>query len=86
MNSNLENIHDHSLCIACFSRLSEYIDKELCDAVCSDVKKHLEECTCCSACLTTLRKTIELCGCVADKPVPENLSVRLKALAQEMSQ
>lgn len=86
MNTNPENSHDHSLCIACFSRLSEYIDNELGDAVCSDVKKHLEQCTCCSACLTILRKTIELCGCVADKPVPAKLSVRLKSLAQEMSQ
>lgn len=86
MNTNREKNHDHSLCIECFSRLSEYIDNELGDAVCSDVKKHLEDCTCCSACLTTLRKTIELCGCVEDKPVPENLTVRLKFLAKEMMQ
>lgn len=86
MNKNRENTHDHSMCIDCFSRLSEYIDNELGDVVCSDVKKHLEECTCCSACLATLRKTIELCGCVGDKPVPENLSARLKSFAIEISQ
>lgn len=83
MNANREKKHNHSLCIACFSRLSEYIDNELGDAVCSDVKKHLENCACCSTCLKTLRKTIELCGCVEDKPVPENLSAQLKSLVKE---
>ena len=78
---NTHRDHDHEICKAYFARLSEYIDQELGDSVCDDIKKHLDGCDCCSACLQTLKKTIELCGCIEDRPIPETLAGKLKALA-----
>lgn len=80
MSTNHGKTHETGFCVSCFEKLSEYIDNELGDAGCSEVRQHLEHCVCCSACFKTLRKTIELSGCLEDAPVPEGLSNRLKQI------
>ncbi|MBU1169767.1 MAG: hypothetical protein KKD44_09420 [Proteobacteria bacterium] len=70
--------HNHDMCKAYFAKLSEFIDQELGDDVCRDIQKHLESCGCCNACLETLKKTIQLCANIKDKPVPSELSRKLK--------
>jgi len=61
-----------------FAKLSEYIDNELDDVSCEDVKRHLAQCEPCQACLETLKRTVTICHEVDDEPVPENFSERLK--------
>lgn len=80
MRTTRQDNHETGICVSCFERLSEYIDNELGDSGCSEVREHLEQCVCCSACYKTLKKTIELAGCQEDAPVPENLSNRLKQI------
>lgn len=76
--------HNHDLCKAYFARLSEFIDQELGDEACEEIKHHIEHCDCCSACLDTLNKTIELCRNMKDKPVPSDLSQRLKNISKTL--
>lgn len=82
MSASHVKTHDHSQCMDCFSKLSEYIDSELGSAVCKDIEKHLENCACCSSCLKSLRKTIELCRSMDEKPVPEEMTRRLKDMME----
>lgn len=74
--------HDHEKCRELFASLSEYIDNDLNDTNCEEIKKHIDACKCCSTCLETLKKTIELCGCIEDRPVPGALSEKLRKLAR----
>jgi anti-sigma factor RsiW len=72
--------HDHETCKAYFAQLSEFIDRELGDEACNEIRKHIEGCDCCAACLDTLKQTIELCHNMGEKPVPKDLSRKLKRL------
>jgi anti-sigma factor RsiW len=85
MNTHHDHDHDHEVCKAYFARLSEYLDQELGEADCSEIRKHIENCGCCAACLQTLKRSIELCGCVEDRPVPQDLLGKLKAMADSFS-
>lgn len=76
----MDHDHDHEMCKAYFARLSEFIDRELPDADCKAIEEHLKNCECCSACLETLRKTIELCANMKDRPVPHELAYKIKRL------
>jgi anti-sigma factor RsiW len=81
MSSKIEK-HDHSKCIELFEKLSEYIDDELDEMTCKDIERHVKECAPCNACLETLKRTMELCKNLENKPVPEAVSSRLKSLIQ----
>lgn len=70
--------HDHKNCIAMFEKLSEYIDKELDELTCKDIEAHMEHCPPCQVCLGTLKRTINLCKQMEEKPVSETLSFRLR--------
>lgn len=79
------NHHDHSKCIAMFKKLSEYIDNELDQVTCDDIKKHAEECMPCRNCLETLKQTVTLCKSVNDEqPVSEEFSSHLKDILKKM--
>lgn len=80
MNHN----HDHEICKTYFEKLSEFIDRELPEADCEAIEEHLKNCECCSACLDTLKKTIELCASMKDKPVPHELAYKIKSLVFDM--
>ena len=73
--------HDHEKCKAFFEYLSEFIDSELNDDMCDAIEAHLKDCLCCNSCLLTLKKTIELCKGYQNKPMPSNLSRKLKSIA-----
>ena len=81
MSRTSEN-HNHSRCIELFEKLSEYIDDELDEITCKDIERHVKECAPCNACLETLKRTMELCKNLENKPVPEDVSLRLKSLIQ----
>ena len=76
--------HDHQHCLEMFEKLSEFIDGELDRGMCAEIQKHAEDCVACFSCLETLKRTVALCKNVADKPVPQNLSERLKAIIESM--
>lgn len=70
--------HTHQNCIALFERLSEYIDRELDVPTCKDIEAHIKACTPCQVCLGTLKQTVDLCGNLETRQVPETFSLRLK--------
>ena len=76
--------HDHQHCLEMFEKLSEYIDGELDHAACAEIKKHAEDCVACFSCLETLKRTVALCNNVGDRPIPQNLSERLKEIIENM--
>ena len=76
--------HNHKECLAMFKKLSEYIDNELDQVTCDDIKKHAENCIPCKSCLETLRQTVALSKTVKDQPVSERFSRHLKDLLRQM--
>jgi anti-sigma factor RsiW len=81
MNSNG---HGHKHCLELFKKLSEYIDGELDPVACTEIQKHAEDCVACFSCLETLKRTVALCRKVEDKPVPINLSEKLKEIIEQI--
>jgi len=82
-----QNKHDPSHCLEMFEKLSEYIDGELDKLTCEDLERHAEDCIPCKICLLTLKRTVKLCkGMDGEEPVPETLSVKMKALIDEIQQ
>ncbi|MBT8365606.1 MAG: zf-HC2 domain-containing protein [Deltaproteobacteria bacterium] len=76
--------HDHKHCLEMFEKLSEYIDGELDQATCAEIQKHAEDCVACFSCLETLKRTVALCKNTKDKPIPQNLSEKLKEIIENM--
>jgi anti-sigma factor RsiW len=76
--------HDRKHCLEMFEKLSEYIDGELDHATCEQIQKHAEDCVACFSCLETLKRTVALCKYVAEKPIPLELSNKLKEIIQRM--
>jgi len=76
--------HDHRHCLEMFEKLSEYIDGELDHATCAEIQKHAADCVACFSCLETLKRTVALCKTVSDKPIPQNLSAKLKEIIENL--
>lgn len=62
-------------CLHILRQLSDYLDDELAQDVCTEIRRHLGACPNCEIFVTSLRQTISLCRQVAPKP----LSVSAKA-------
>jgi len=52
--------HEHKNCRQLLGTLSEYVDGELDEELCSVLEQHLEECEDCRIVVDTLRKTVYL--------------------------
>lgn len=76
--------HDHQHCLEMFEKLSEFIDGELDHATCAEIQKHAENCVACFSCLETLKRTVALCKNVGNKPIPPDLSEKLKEIIENM--
>jgi anti-sigma factor RsiW len=76
--------HEHKHCLEMFEKLSEYIDGELDQVTCAEIKKHANDCVACFSCLETLKRTVALCQNTGDKPIPKNLSEKLKEIIANM--
>ena len=76
--------HNHQHCLEMFEKLSEFIDGELDQATCAEIQKHAEDCVACFSCLETLKRTVALCKTVGDKPIPHNLSEKLKEVIENI--
>ncbi len=71
-------IHIHSDdCRALKDQLSEFIDGELDDALCEEIKKHMESCDNCRVMVDTLRKTVILYRDAPQETVPPDVHSRL---------
>jgi anti-sigma factor RsiW len=66
-------------CLALFERLSEYIDQELDTSTRTQIETHIAACRPCRICLDSLQQTVKLCRHLASDPVPESVSLKLKA-------
>ncbi len=70
--------HEHKKCHQLLGSLSEYLDGELDDELCSVLEKHLENCTDCQIVVDTLRKTIYLYHASAsEEQLPADIRQRL---------
>ena len=58
--------------------LPDYLDNELQEQVCSELRAHLEECEDCRIFVKTVEMTIVLYKHCPDKDVPQKVSIDLK--------
>ena len=69
---------DHSNCRHLLDSLSEYIDGDLEDQICSEIERHLSDCENCRVVIDSLRKTVYLYQATAEPPtVPDGVRQRL---------
>jgi len=66
-----------------FERLSEYLDGELDDVICSEMERHFCECPECRECVESMRKTIQLCREAAVEVIPADAKARLRVMLRE---
>jgi len=66
-------------CRELFERLSEYVDGELSQEICTEIRKHMDGCDPCVAFANTLKKTADLCHRLPSQPIPADVAVNLQA-------
>ena len=76
--------HSKARCLKIFRRLSLYLDGELPDNVCGEIRKHLHGCDDCEVFLASFKRTVALCRKYPAKPLSRGskdaiLSAVLKA-------
>ena len=70
--------HEHKNCRQLLGSLSEYVDGELDEELCSALEQHLEGCEDCRIVVDTLRKTVYLYHATADvETIPSDIRQRL---------
>jgi anti-sigma factor RsiW len=68
----------HSNCRFLLSSLSEYVDGDLSDDLCLEIKRHVADCEDCQIVINTLQKTIDLYHKTAEPPdIPSDVRERL---------
>lgn len=53
--------HNKAQCLKIFRRLSLYLDSELPDNACEEIRKHLQGCDNCEMFLASFKRTVNLC-------------------------
>lgn len=76
--------HDHRHCLELFEKLSEYLDNELDEITCQEIEQHIKDCVPCFVCMQTLKRTVDLCKQAANKPVPAEVSQKLREIIENM--
>ncbi|MBI2563655.1 MAG: zf-HC2 domain-containing protein [candidate division NC10 bacterium] len=77
-----KSAHSHGMSMTCrelFERLSEYVDGELSQAICEEIRHHMEGCDPCVAFARTLKTTAELCRRLPSQPIPPEVAADLRA-------
>lgn len=73
--------HEMSMtCRELFERLSEYVDGELSQEICEEIRRHMEGCEPCVAFARTLKTTAEMCRRLPSKPIPPEVADDLLTL------
>ncbi len=65
-------------CRELFERLSEYVDGELSQEICQEIRRHMEGCDPCVAFAKTLKKTADLCRRLPSQPIPPEVAADLR--------
>jgi anti-sigma factor RsiW len=76
-----ESAHTHEMTMTCrelFERLSEYVDGELSQEICEEIRRHMEGCDPCVAFAKTLKTTAEMCRRLPPKPIPPEVAADLR--------
>jgi len=61
--------HSKAHCLKIFRRLSLYLDGELPDNACEEIRKHLHGCDNCEVFLASFKRTVTLCRKYPSKPL-----------------
>lgn len=69
-------------CRAMFSHLSEFVDGELAEELCREIRAHMADCQRCVAVLESLRATIDLCRSLPSPTPPEEVRRAVRALLE----
>ena len=70
--------HEHDNCRQLLGSLSEYVDGELSDELCSVLEEHIEDCKDCRIVVDTLRKTVNIYHMTSEPEVlPGDIRKRL---------
>jgi anti-sigma factor RsiW len=73
--------HEMSMtCRELFERLSEYVDGELSQEICEEIRRHMQGCDPCVAFAKTLKKTAEICRRLPSQPIPPEVAADLRAV------
>jgi anti-sigma factor (TIGR02949 family) len=70
-------------CRELFERLSEYVDGELSQELCEEIRKHLDGCDPCVNFAKTLKTTAELCRRLPSQPIPPHVAADLRTFLSE---
>ncbi len=87
--TDTQNAQHHShdgmsmTCRELFERLSEYVDGELSQEICEEIRKHMDGCDPCVNFATTLKKTADLCRRLPSKPIPPEVAADLRSFLTE---
>jgi anti-sigma factor RsiW len=65
-------------CRELFERLSEYVDGELPEDLCREIRQHMHDCDPCVAFASTLKKTADLYRRLPKHPLPPDVAANLK--------
>lgn len=71
--------HSKAHCLKIFRRLSLYLDSELPDNACEEIRKHLHGCDDCEVFLASFRRTVDLCRRYPAKPLPPTAKGAIRA-------
>ncbi|MGM0663318.1 MAG: anti-sigma factor family protein [Thermodesulfobacteriota bacterium] len=63
--------------------ISEFLDGELDEAACEEIRAHLRDCPACRNCLESLKKTVEVLRRLPRETVPADIKQRLRASLRE---
>ena len=87
--SDAQTAHHHShdgmsmTCGELFERLSEYVDGELSQELCEEIRNHLDGCDPCVNFAKTLKTTADLCRRLPSQPIPPQVAADLRAFLSE---
>jgi anti-sigma factor (TIGR02949 family) len=70
-------------CRELFERLSEYVDGELSQELCQEIRKHMDSCEPCVNFANTLKKTADLCRRLPSTPIPPEVAADLRAFLSQ---
>jgi anti-sigma factor (TIGR02949 family) len=64
-------------CRDLFERLSEFVDGELPEGICEEIRRHMDGCDPCVNFAKTLQATADLCRRLPTKPIPPEVAADL---------
>jgi anti-sigma factor RsiW len=76
--------HDDATCREMLERISAYLDGDLDERSCRDVRRHCRDCPACATLLANLERTVGLCREAGAKPLPESVREQARAHVRDL--